>query len=192
MGAMPAARDDTTRRSGGPEALRPSTLVAARLRPLLAPVQRRCRSHALGTRGSGIHGVRGYHRPAPAGRPVYDPGGIPCLRDPRDLSPSLGGTNLGDGGASRLIRCLGDGRLRWSEFVRSRDVPGLRVGLRAGGRSGLPQDLTVFNVTKEAMVSRQAQVAGQLPPIPGTQRAAFAPTLPAPPDWWAEARIPLE
>jgi ribonuclease Z len=54
------------------------------------------------------------------------------------------------------------------------------------------QDLTVFNVTKEAVVSRQAQVMDQLPPIPGEQRVAFVPVLPTPPDWWAEARIPLE
>jgi ribonuclease Z len=54
------------------------------------------------------------------------------------------------------------------------------------------QDLTVFNVTKEAVVARQAKVSDQLPPIPGEQRVAYKPTLPAPPDWWAEARIPLD
>jgi hypothetical protein len=50
----------------------------------------------------------------------------------------------------------------------------------------------VFNVTKEAVVARQAQVLEQLPPTPGTQRAPFAPTVVAPPEWWAEARIPLD
>jgi len=54
------------------------------------------------------------------------------------------------------------------------------------------QDLTVFNVTKDAVVSRQAQVMDQLPPTPGVPRVAFTPKLPAPPEWWAEARIPLE
>ena len=54
------------------------------------------------------------------------------------------------------------------------------------------QDLTVFNVTKEAVVARQAQVMDQLPPTPGVQRVAFVPALPTPPEWWAEARIPLE
>jgi ribonuclease Z len=54
------------------------------------------------------------------------------------------------------------------------------------------QDLTVFNVTKEAMVARQAQVMDQLPPIPGVQRATFVPKPPAAPEWWAEARIPLD
>ena len=50
----------------------------------------------------------------------------------------------------------------------------------------------MFNVTKEAVVSRQAQVVDQLPPTPGKQRVAFAPVLPTPPEWWAEARIPLD
>ena len=54
------------------------------------------------------------------------------------------------------------------------------------------QDLTVFNVTKEAVIARQAQVIDQLPPIPGQQRAPFTPALTAPPEWWAEALIPFE
>jgi ribonuclease Z len=54
------------------------------------------------------------------------------------------------------------------------------------------QDLTVFNVTKEAVVARQAKVSDQLPPIPGEQRVVYTPVLPMPPDWWAEARIPLD
>ena len=54
------------------------------------------------------------------------------------------------------------------------------------------QDLTVFNVTEEAVVVRQAKVSDQLPPIPGEQRVAYTPVLPMPPDWWAEARIPLD
>ncbi|MFO7571720.1 MAG: guanitoxin biosynthesis MBL fold metallo-hydrolase GntH [Gaiellaceae bacterium] len=54
------------------------------------------------------------------------------------------------------------------------------------------QDLTVFNVTKEAVVARQAQVVDQLPPIAGEQRVAYTPVLPTPPDWWADARIPLD
>jgi len=54
------------------------------------------------------------------------------------------------------------------------------------------QDLTVFNVTKEAVVARQAQVVDELPPIPGEQRVVYTPVEPMPPDWWAEALIPLE
>jgi ribonuclease Z len=54
------------------------------------------------------------------------------------------------------------------------------------------QDLTVFNVTKDAVVARQAQVVDQLPPIAGEQRVAYTPVLPEPPEWWAEALIPLD
>jgi ribonuclease Z len=54
------------------------------------------------------------------------------------------------------------------------------------------QDLTVFNVTKEAIVARQAKQFDQLPPTPGKQRTAFQPVAVPPPDWWAEALIPLD
>jgi ribonuclease Z len=54
------------------------------------------------------------------------------------------------------------------------------------------QDLTVFNVTKEAVVARQAKQFDQLPPLPGVQRVAFTPVAVPPPDWWAEALIPLD
>jgi hypothetical protein len=37
------------------------------------------------------------------------------------------------------------------------------------------QDLTVFNVTKDAVVARQAQVIDQLPPIAGEQRITYTP-----------------
>lgn len=54
------------------------------------------------------------------------------------------------------------------------------------------QDLTVFNITKEAVVARQAKVSDQLPPIPGEQSEAFTPTAVPPPAWWAKELIPLE
>jgi ribonuclease Z len=54
------------------------------------------------------------------------------------------------------------------------------------------QDLTVFNVTKEAVVVRQAQVTDQLPPIEGEQRVEYTRVMPEPPEWWAEALIPLD
>ena len=54
------------------------------------------------------------------------------------------------------------------------------------------QDLTVFNVTKEAVVVRQVKQFDQLPPTPGKQRTAFSPLPVPPPDWWAEALIPLD
>ena len=40
------------------------------------------------------------------------------------------------------------------------------------------QDMTVFNVTKEAVVARQAQVIDQLPPIPGQPRVVYTPFNP--------------
>jgi len=54
------------------------------------------------------------------------------------------------------------------------------------------QDLTVFNITKEAVVARQAKVSDQLPPIPGVPRVPYTPVQPAPPAWWAEALIPVD
>ena len=54
------------------------------------------------------------------------------------------------------------------------------------------QDLTVFNVTKEAIVVRQVKPFDQVPPIPGVQRVAFQPVAVPPPDWWAEALIPID
>ncbi len=54
------------------------------------------------------------------------------------------------------------------------------------------QDLTVFNVTKEAVIARQANVIDQLPPIAGKMRVPFTPALKPTPAWWAEALIPLD
>jgi ribonuclease Z len=54
------------------------------------------------------------------------------------------------------------------------------------------QDLTVFNITKEAVVARQAKVSDQLPPIPGVPRVGYTPVQPTPPAWWAEAIIPAD
>ena len=54
------------------------------------------------------------------------------------------------------------------------------------------QDLTVFNVTKEAVVARQAKVSDQLPPLPGVPRVGYTPVQPTPPAWWAEALIPVD
>jgi len=54
------------------------------------------------------------------------------------------------------------------------------------------QDLTVFNVTKEAVVARQAKVSDQLPPIPGVPCVPYTPVEPTPPGWWAEALIPVD
>jgi ribonuclease Z len=82
----------------------------------------------------------------------------------------------------------------WHTLLSPQIIPMIFTELRAGydGPVVQTQDLTVFNVTKEAVVARQAQVMDQLPPTPGTQRAPFAPMAVTPPAWWAEARIPLD
>ena len=54
------------------------------------------------------------------------------------------------------------------------------------------QDLTVVNITKEAIISRQAKVVDQLPPIAGQQCSTFNPVQIPPPAWWAEALIPMD
>ena len=54
------------------------------------------------------------------------------------------------------------------------------------------QDLTVVNITKEAIISRQAKVVDQLPAIAGQQRSTFNPVQIPPPAWWAEALIPMD
>lgn len=55
------------------------------------------------------------------------------------------------------------------------------------------QDLTIFNITEEAVVARQVQAAPQAFAIPG--EAKIEPTYgtrPEPPAWWADAIIPDE
>ena len=52
------------------------------------------------------------------------------------------------------------------------------------------QDLTVFNITKEAVVARQAEAVPQAAAVPG--EPDFEPTYdqrPIPPDWWQDAFI---
>jgi len=78
-------------------------------------------------------------------------------------------------------------------FLSSQVIPLIFSELRTvyDGPVVQTQDLTVFNVTKEAVAARQAQVVDQLPPIAGEQRVAYTPVQPEPPDWWADALIPL-
>ena len=82
----------------------------------------------------------------------------------------------------------------WHTLLSPQVIPMIFAELRQGydGPVVQTQDLTVFNVTKEAVVVRQAQAPLQLPPTPGKPRAPFTPTAVAPPAWWAEARIPLD
>lgn len=82
----------------------------------------------------------------------------------------------------------------WHTFLSPQVIPLIFAELRTvyEGPVVQTQDLTVFNVTKEAVIARQARVIDQLPPIAGEQRVAYAPVATAPPDWWADARIPLD
>ncbi len=68
----------------------------------------------------------------------------------------------------------------------------LELGSLYAGPVVQTQDLTVFNVTKEAVIACQAKQFDQLPPTPGKQRVAFEPVAVPPPAWWAEALIPLD
>jgi ribonuclease Z len=64
------------------------------------------------------------------------------------------------------------------------------VGAHYDGAVAVCQDLTVFNVTAEAVHARQAQVNNAPPPVHGP--SATQPVLePAtePPGWWAEAAL---
>jgi ribonuclease Z len=52
------------------------------------------------------------------------------------------------------------------------------------------QDLTVFNVTEEAVIARQAKVNDAAPPVHGPSKSS--PELDprsAPPAWWADALL---
>jgi ribonuclease Z len=82
----------------------------------------------------------------------------------------------------------------WHTLLSPQVITMIFAELRAGynGPVVQTQDLTVFNVTREAVVARQAQVMDQLPPTPGKPRVPFTPKAVTPPEWWAEARIPLD
>lgn len=82
----------------------------------------------------------------------------------------------------------------WHTLLSSRTVPMIFAELREvyDGPVVQTQDLTVINITKDAVIARQAKVSEQLPPIPGKQRVPFQPVAVKPPDWWADALIRLD
>jgi len=66
------------------------------------------------------------------------------------------------------------------------------VSANYSGPMTVTQDLTVFNVTKDAVTARQAKVNDAAPPVHGPSRTS--PTLdpqPTPPAWWPEALLDL-
>jgi ribonuclease Z len=72
------------------------------------------------------------------------------------------------------------------------DVVFDEVGANYRGPVTITQDLTVFNVTEQAVVARQAVVNDAAPPVHGPSK--LSPDLdpmPAPPAWWADALLDL-
>lgn len=56
----------------------------------------------------------------------------------------------------------------------------------------ISQDLTVFNVTEEAVTARQAKVNDAAPPVHGPSKTSPAlDPQPTPPTWWTEALLDL-
>jgi ribonuclease Z len=82
----------------------------------------------------------------------------------------------------------------WHTIVAPQIIPQLFAELRKvyDGPVVQTQDLTVFNVTEEAVVVRQAQVSPQTMPIAGEPRIKVTPQMPPVPDWWAEELIPID
>jgi ribonuclease Z len=64
------------------------------------------------------------------------------------------------------------------------------LGAHYDGAVTVTQDLTVFNVTEDAVVARQAKVNDAAPPVHGPSKASpeLDPPVP-PPAWWAEALL---
>ncbi len=82
----------------------------------------------------------------------------------------------------------------WHTVVTTAGTPLIFADLRKvyDGPVVQTQDLTVFNVSADAVVVRQAQVEPQPSPIPGKPEHEPEPRPPAQPDWWADALIPLD
>jgi ribonuclease Z len=82
----------------------------------------------------------------------------------------------------------------WHTIVSAAGTPLIVEDLRKvyDGPVVQTQDLTVFNITQEAVVARQAQVDPQPRPVPGKPKAEPVLKPPVDPDWWADALIPLD
>jgi len=82
----------------------------------------------------------------------------------------------------------------WHTLLSPQVIPMVfaELGAEYDGPVVQTQDLTVFNITKEALVARQAKVSDQLPPLPGVPHVRYTPFQPTPPAWWAEAVIPVD
>ena len=65
------------------------------------------------------------------------------------------------------------------------------IGEHYGGPVVATQDLTVFNVTADAVVARQADVDDAPHPVHGPSRSHAVETMAAPPSWWTDAALEL-
>ena len=66
------------------------------------------------------------------------------------------------------------------------------IGAHYGASVVASQDLTVFNVTADAVIARQAQVNDAPHPVHGPSKTEpQVEPMPAPPTWWAEASLDI-
>ncbi len=66
------------------------------------------------------------------------------------------------------------------------------IGTNYQGPVTATRDFTVFNVTEEAVVARQAKVNDAAPPVHGPSKSSPAlDPMPAPPAWWAGALLDI-
>jgi ribonuclease Z len=66
------------------------------------------------------------------------------------------------------------------------------LGAHHDGAVTVTQDLTVFNVTEDAVVARQAKVNDAAPPVHGPSKTSPEVDPPVPPPmWWAEALLDI-
>jgi ribonuclease Z len=66
------------------------------------------------------------------------------------------------------------------------------VGAHYAGPVTVSQDFTVYNVTPEAVIARQAKVNDAASPVHGPSHSTPAPeSMPAPPAWWADALLDI-
>jgi ribonuclease Z len=82
----------------------------------------------------------------------------------------------------------------WHTLLSPKAIPLIfsEIGAVYDGPVVQTQDMTVFNITKEAVIVRQAKVSDQLAPVPGVPTVIYTPTRQTPPDWWAEELIPID
>ncbi len=106
-------------------------------------------------------------------------------------------TRLGHTVPDQMGRILDIARPRMGALWHMDVTPGVEtalgeLGAHYRGPVTVTQDLTVFNVTEDAVVARQATVNDAAPPVHGpTASSPALDPMPAPPAWWADALLDL-